>query len=138
MQKLTPETVQNIFFDCLFTKEEVKDLAPGQSPPGAVLVRGVTVSVGMHQDRLNKHKEEIKELLSQLPDAFYSNKGGGMSLLNLPFLNDETTQWGEHKSAEQLMLMGIASKLMKYCAPKEMWAALPGGVPYVVINLDGF
>ena len=137
MQELTAANVQNVFFDCLFTEDEVKDLSPGQAPDDSVLVRGVTINAGLNKTRLAKHKDEIKELLSQLHDTFFYNQGGGMSFLKLPFLKDES-QWGEHESAQQLMLLGIASGFMKYCVPESVWAALPGGVPYVVINLDGF
>lgn len=134
--KLTPENVQSILFDCLFTNEEVKDLAPGETPPDMLTVEGITATFGLNKDRLDKHKEEIKEFLSQIPDEFVQDKGGGMSFLQLPFLKDGT-QWGEHKSAHELMLLGIASKFMNYCAPRELWESLPGGVPYLMINLEG-
>lgn len=136
MQKLTSECIRKIFMDCLFTDDEVKDLKPEEIPPDAVVVCGVTTQVGFKKDRLDKHREEVKELLSQLSDDFFHNKGGGMSFLKLPFLKNGD-QWGEHVSAQELMLLGIAFKFMQ-CAPRKMWNLFPGGVPYIVVNLDGF
>lgn len=137
MQKLTPEIVQKIFFDCLFTDDEMKGINPDQAPPGAIIVLGLTMKYGLSKIRLDKHKEEIKELLSQLRDGFFHDKGGGMSFLNLPLLNDGTL-WGDYPAAHQLMLLGLASAFIEYCAPKSLWSAFPGGSPYIVINLDGF
>lgn len=133
--QLTSENVHFVFTDCLFTEEEVKDLVEGQIPENAVLVEGLTIKVGFHKERLSKHKEDIKSLLSQISDKFVHNVGGGMSFLELPSRSDGT-QWGEHPDAQELLLLGIGSKYMQYCAPQELWPMLPGGVPYVVINLD--
>lgn len=138
MQKLTSENVRNIFLDCLFTDDEIKsiNLKSEELPPDAVLVSGVTVKVGFKKARVDKHQEDIKELLTQLSDDFFQDKGGGMSFLKLPFLKDGE-QWGEHTSAQELLLLGLASKFMR-CAPREMWNLFPGGVPYIVIDLKGF
>lgn len=138
MLKLTSENVRSIFLDCLFTDDEIKDLnlKSEELPPNAVLVSGVTVQVGLHKTRLDKHQEDIKELLSQLSDDFFQDKGGGMSFLKLPFLKDGE-QWGEHTSAQELLLLGLASKFMR-CPPREMWNLFPGGTPYIVIDLNRF
>lgn len=133
--QLTPQNVRRIFSDCLFTDDEVKGLNPGEAPTNAVIVVGITMKVGLNKDRLSKHKEEIKELLSQISDAPNEE---GTSFLNIPFLKNKE-QWGEHTSAQELMILGLASSFMKYCVPSpSMWKLLPGGVPYVRINLDGF
>lgn len=132
--ELTPQNVQKVFFACLFNDDEI---IPGKTPDNAVLVEGITHKIGFHRERLESHKKEIKEFLSKLPESFFVDRGDGMSFLGLPYLPNGNL-WGDHQSAQELMLMGIGSKLMKYCAPKEMWSSLPGGVPYVVINLNGF
>ncbi len=38
---------------------------------------------------------------------------------------------------EALVVLGIASGFVKYPMPREMWSALPGGMPYIVIDLSG-
>ena len=45
--------------------------------------------------------------------------------------------WGEHRSFEALVTLGIAIGKVKYIIPEEMWVFLPGSVPYVLYQRDG-
>jgi len=45
-------------------------------------------------------------------------------------------QWGEHRNIEQLVVLGIAAKMVKYCMPRDMWGILPGGMPYIAIDTE--
>ena len=82
---------------------------------------------GFHPQRLESHKAEIKQLLAQLPHQF--NEGGGWTFLNA-CVTEAGDQWGEHRNIDQLLMLGVASKLAEYCMPREFWPVLPGGMPY--------
>ena len=125
--KLTSENVEMIFLDCLFKEDEDhSDFIPAQ---------GITSNVGFHPARLESHKEEIKSMLSELPETFMESSGGGWSFLNA-CQNANGEQWtGLHQRMEQLFQLGIAIKAAKFLMPREMWKVLPGGMPYVSVNI---
>jgi hypothetical protein len=124
--------IEEILKDCLFTKEEVE--AANGEPKNIVEAEGLFGKLGLNSDRVGKHKEEIKKILSELPDEFMEDKGGGMSFLNM--CNDkEGNQWGEHKNMDQLYILGNACGFAKFNMPREFWTAFPGGLPYIIINL---
>ena len=98
------------------------------------VAEGITLSVGFHPERLDSHEKEIVALLDELPDVFKTSTGGGMSFLQA--CNDKHgNQWtGLHQRMEQLFLLGIGIGKVKLCLPRDMWAMLPGGMPYYTIN----
>lgn len=128
MIKLTAETVEKIFIDSLFTDEETK---AGQ-PKDFIEAEGMMTRVGFHPGRLESHRQEVKELLAQLPDTFHEATGGGWSFLNACVTSDGE-QWGEHRNVDELFMLGIGLKLAKWQLPRTLWRNLPGGMPYVVI-----
>ena len=123
--KLNSETVREIFLDCLFKENENRD--------NAIMAAGITFSVGFNHTRLNKHREDIVQLLDNLKDEFKQDLGGGYSFLEACFDKDGN-HWGEHRNVEELFLLGIAIDKVEYLLPRELWMALPGGVPYLVIK----
>lgn len=125
MSILTSEKVEEIFMDCLFKE--------GEDTSNYIKAEGVIHSVGFHPGRLASHREEIKTLLGELPGAFKTSRGGGMSFLNA--CNDKHgNQWtGLHQHMEQLFQLGIAIGKVKCLLPRNMWSALPGGMPYYVV-----
>jgi hypothetical protein len=129
---LTAKAVETAFMNCLFTEEELKE---GQ-PKEFVQVDAITCHFGFHPGRLESHREEVKALLAELPDQFHAGKGGGWSFLNA-CMDRHGNQWGEHIHMEQLFALGIGLNLAKWQFPRKMWRALPGGMPYVVVNLEG-
>ena len=131
---LTAEKVEEIFMDCLFRKEEINKGIPIKEP---IKVEGLVNTFGFHPDRVKKHKEEIKSLLRELPDQFFKNGGGGWSFLNLCNTKDGEQWTGLHQRMEQLVCLGIAIGKVRYNLPRENWNILPGGVPYVSIDMDG-
>jgi hypothetical protein len=38
-----------------------------------------------------------------------------------------------HQRVEQLVQLGIAVGKIRYLLPRDMWDALPGGMPYFVV-----
>lgn len=124
--KLKADKVNSIFMDCLFKESENKD--------NFIKAEGITIKTGFHPDRLTNHKQEIEEMLQDLPDEFHLSKGGGMSFLNA-CTDKYGNQWtGFHRTMEQLFLLGMAIKKVECLMPRELWPVLPGGMPYYVVN----
>jgi hypothetical protein len=127
---LTAENVRTVFDDCLFKDEEVVNGKPVIEP---IKAEGIMATFGFHPARLESHKQEVKEMLSQLPDPFMKSKGGGWTFLNA-CMTKNGTQWGEHNTMEQLFVLGIALKICSFALPRKMWDILPGGMPYIVVE----
>jgi len=125
--KLTAKRVNEVFNNCLFREDEPHD--------NFIKADGIQISVGFHPERLDINADEIKLMLGQLDDNFKSKAGGGWTFLNM--CNDRHgRQWTDfHRTMEQLVLLGIGIKAVSYLMPKEMWPALPGGMPYIVIDI---
>jgi hypothetical protein len=120
------QRVEEILIDCL--GGENYDIA----------VEGVINTYGFSGPKLEEHTEEIRKMLWNLPKPFLptaAGGGGGWSFLNAcQDANDE--QWtGLHQRMEQLLCLGIAMGLAEWVLPKDMWPALPGGMPYVVVKV---
>ena len=110
------------FLQCLFRE--------GEDTTKNVRVEGITSIFHLHPERLEEQRELIKACLEELPPIFKE----GYSFLKL-CENKDGDQWtGMHKTCQELMVMAVGLDLMSYCLPREVWPALPGGVPYVIIN----
>lgn len=118
------EKVKKIFMDCLSKDEEVEP----------VKVEGIINTFRFHPERIKKNEKAIVEFLNELPEQFFPSKGDGWSFLNMCNTKDGEQWTGLHQRMEQLMCLGIAIGKIKYLMPREMWKALPGGMPYFVIK----
>ena len=126
---LDAQRVDEIFRDCLFQD--------GEDTTEHVVAEGIVNRFGFHPERLQSHREEVAALLDELPTEFRSSErggGGGWSFLNA--CNDRHgNQWtGLHQTMEQLVVLGVALGIVEYPLPREMWGALPGGVPFFIIK----
>ena len=123
---INAERVEVIFRNCLFRD--------GEDTREHVKAEGIMTNVGFHPVRLNGHKVEIEAMLGELPDDFKKSGGGGMSFLNA--CNDKHgNQWtGLHVRMEQLFQLGIGIGKVEIPLPRAVWHALPGGMPYYIIN----
>ena len=125
MSVLTSEHVEQVFRNCLFND--------GDDMRNHIKAEGIMLNVGFDPNKLSSHNEEIGMMLSELPAEFHQNRGGGMSFLNACY-DKHGRQWtGEHRSMEQLFLLGLAAGKVKCLLPRDMWSALPGGMPYYVV-----
>lgn len=116
------ELTQNVFRNCLFKE--------GEDTTNLVKVEGITSMFGLHSKRLEEKRELVTALLAELPEKFKE----GYTFLNF-CTTKEGEQWtGEHRVCEQLIVMAIGLELIEYCMPREMWAVLPGGVPYLIVK----
>jgi hypothetical protein len=129
------EVVGKMFVDCLYTAEEVEGLPEGEAPKGCVMIDGITTKFGLHPKRLESYRTVIADYLSQLPDSFKKSSGGGMSFLNACNLEDGTQWTGMHKRMEELFSMGIGLGIVNYALPRELWQTMPGGMPYLIIDM---
>jgi hypothetical protein len=132
MPKLEAKKVSKIFLDCLFKEEEVPD---GKAPADALIVEGVRGKFGLHKGRVETHRQEVKEMLAELPDKFHTSKGGGWTFLN-GCMDRDGNQWGEQIHVDELVVLGSALGLAHYQMPREMWHIFPGGVPYFDVDLE--
>jgi hypothetical protein len=126
--QLTGDNVRKVFLNCLFdegyTDKEVEERGK--------IVKSVMVHVGFDSAKVNKNKEHIIELLEQLPDNFRKSSGsGGWSFLEA-CMDKDNHQWGEHRSIDELLALGLAIDKIEFLAPREAWSALPGGLPYFI------
>ncbi len=132
---LTYNNLRDVTLDCLYRPEELpENPSKDNLPEGAVLSQGVMTTLVLHPERLESHREDIRSMLSQLDDSFMKSKGGGMSMLNMPFTKDGT-QYGEQRDADALFMLGQAIGCASFVLPREMWAMFPGGLPYVAVSL---
>ena len=123
---LTGDHVNDVFMDCLF-----KD---GEDTAEHIVAEGLVRTVGFHPGRIEEHRQEIHDMLAELPDEFKTSGGGGMSFLNA-CMDKHGNQWtGMHLAQEQLVQLGIAIGEVEYCLPREMWGIFPGGMPYFMVE----
>lgn len=125
--------LEEIFRLCMFKDNEVVD---GEPITPYKVGKGIMLDVGFHEGRLNKHSDEIIGMLKNLPKEFYRGSGDGMTFLNM--CNDKNgEQWtGSQQTMEQLVQLGTSLDQVEFLLDRELWAGLPGGVPYVVINME--
>lgn len=116
------ELTTNAFMDCLFKE--------GEDTTNYVKVEGLTSMFGLHPQRLEEKRELVTALFSELPANFKE----GWTFLNLCITKDGEQWTNMQRICEQLVVMAIGLELMEYCMPREMWAILPGGVPYLIIK----
>ena len=116
------ELTQTTFMDCLFKE--------GEDTTNHVKVEGITSMFGLQSQRLEEKRELVLALLAELPAEFKE----GYTFLNFCTTKDGEQWTDEHRVCEQLIVMAIGLDLMSYCMPREMWAFLPGGVPYLIIK----
>ncbi len=122
--------VDEVFRDCLFRNDEIKDGKPILEPK---VVDGVLNKVGFHPERILTYKEQIIGWLNELSDDFKVGKGGGMSFLNACNTKDDEQWTGMHQRMDQLFCLGMGIDKVQYQMPREMWSSLPGGMPYLAI-----
>ncbi len=131
MQKLEPtpliaDRVAEIFKDALATQEELDNQK-------AVIADVLIGRVGLVMERIEPHREEIGGMLKQLPDEFQKDGGQGGSFLNACY-DKHGRQWtGLHARMAELFALGMVTEQVTMPLPREMWGALPGGMPYYTV-----
>lgn len=132
---IDPVAVETIFMDCLYRDGEIIGEAV---PIDRVRVQGVISDFGFHPERLESHREEVHAILELLPIEFQSRKtggGGGWSFLQGCVDKNGTLWTGLQRRVEQLLVLGVGLGYVTWQFPRDMWSILPGGMPYLEINL---
>lgn len=125
---IAADRVHEIFINCLFKDEEVENGVPIDK---TIMVEGIVATYGFNSNRVSTYKEEISSMLDNMDITFKK----GWSFLNLCFDKNENQWTGSHRIMEQLMCLGMAIGKIHFCTTdRDIWTALPGGMPYIVIN----
>jgi hypothetical protein len=131
--------LDEIFFDCLFTPEEMPSAR--DIPEGTILVEGVVAKFGLHPQRLASHRAEVAAMLAELPDSFHYHEGqsGGVGDSFLRACQDKGGElWtDQHRRVEQLVVLGLGLGMVLYLLPRGLWDLLPGGMPMLVVDTSG-
>lgn len=128
------EKLNQMFLDCFPAAGVGKEVLRDKSK--YVVVQGISARFGFDKAKLAAHAPEVRSMLEQLPVKFRpasEGGGGGASFLEMP-LTEGGEQWGEHINCEQLLSLALGLGWAEYCLPREMWSALPGGMPYVALK----
>lgn len=126
------ERIREAVRDCMITEEEEKALGSGVAAVDVMMVDGIVRQFGLHVGRLETHRAEVAGWLSELPVVFREDVGGGWSFLQA-CVDKDGHQWGEHVDMEMLFVLGVGLGLAKSLFPRDMWPALPGGMPYYAV-----
>lgn len=122
--KLTAENVESTFKSCLAENHKAD----------GVVVDGVIIKAKFNTNAISEHKKDIQDMLTQLPNEFQYDGGGGWSFLNM-CTDRHGNQWtGFHRTMDMLVCLGIAAGFVRFLLPREMWNIMPGGMPYLVIT----
>lgn len=122
---LTAAHVWAVVWKCLFKQGE--DIAD------RIVVEGIAHNVDLHRGRIEQHRQEIHDMLAELPDAFKTHAGPGESFPLMCF-DRRGNQWATlHITMEQLVQLGIAIGEVEYTVPRDDWKNFPGG-PYIMVK----
>ena len=133
--ELTESNVNTIFAQCLLAQEPLEESEPPASPPPHhTLVDGILHRFLFDTHALELHLEDIGAMLTQLPDQFHADSGGGWSFIN-SCDNKYGGQWADyHSTMEKLWCLGIAVGKARYSMPRDLWPSLYAGMPYLAVT----
>lgn len=118
---LTHQNVEEVFKDCLANTTEYT-------------LKGVCIEVAFNREKIAEHEQDIMQMLMQLPIQFHRPGGCGWSFLNM-CIDRDGNQWTDyHQTQDKLVCLGRAIGAVEFLMPRDFWKALPGGMPYIVIN----
>jgi len=121
---IDPERVKELYGECLLNDAD-----------DPVDVEGIVHPCRFSKAKLAEHHDEIGNILAQLPDTFKVGHGGGWSFLNVCQDRDGNLWTGFHWTCEMLVQLGIGTGQAKWLGDRELWAAFPNGMPYVIVKV---
>ena len=129
---LTTDRVRTVYAKC-FRPEGSKALH-------RVTVEGWLLRHTFSVRWLQTHREDIIRMLLCLPEGLRADEGNGGTIGLMVLRGQQTKEvWTKDMSdVEKLLALGLASGLMSFCAPRNRWASLPGGFPYVRVEITKF
>lgn len=98
--------------------------------------RSVEVSsLRWHREMLDGARPTILRMLRGLPKEFRNESGGGLSMTRID-RREDGSEWDENGLPCCLLLaMALATGYAKISTPRELWDAMPGGLPYIELHL---
>ena len=105
---------------------------------GGIRVEAWMLAHTFSSKQLDKHREDIIKMLLALQPGYRTDIKGGGSVVSMIFRGDNSMWTDDHTDIEKLLALGLALNLVSFCAPRDKWAALPGGLPYVRIEITRF
>lgn len=126
---LTSQNVDTVFRSCLWSEEDVKMFSREELIKRSILIKGVVINIGFRPEGIEKHRESIILMLSDLSADFDS----GSSFL-LAAQDKFGNMWGEHRNVDQLICLGLAIDRIEFMMERELWDLFPGGVPYFKVK----
>lgn len=124
--ELNAENVDKIFMECLHD--------PGENADGAPIAEAIKLRVCFNPIRLKANEGSIRELLNFIHPNFHKSKGGGWTFLNFCLDRDGDTWTGLHQIMDKLLALGLATEMITFTMSREMWSALPEGMPFLTID----
>lgn len=118
--QLTPQNVNDVFKACLYKKNE--------DTSQAIDVESITMKIKFNPNRLKENYDNIRSML----DRLHPNFKKGWTFLNMCDDKDGRQWTGSQADMDKLLALGLAINKLTYMLPREVWPALPGGVPYVI------
>ena len=112
---------------------EIFNAACSNETKDVIICSGIMGDYALKKSVLEEHKNEIYDMLMELPTPFRKSDGGGYSFLCACNTKDGELWTGLHEVMERLFVLGIGIDKVKELLPRECWFALPGGMPYYMI-----
>lgn len=103
-------------------------------PKGTLAFDGIAFRARYSAEKIAEHREEIREMLMELPEQFRETGGKGWSFLNACYDRHGELWTGEHRNMAYLFTLGQAANLVLCQFPRILWEALPGQMPYYLIK----
>lgn len=128
---LSSENVEEILSYCI---ADIPSCTNGEEYADLIISHGITSDFLFSKKRLEVMKPFISSMCDELPKEFKPSGGGGYTFLNACTDKNGRLWTGMHHIMEMLFVMGNAIGKTAYLLPREIWAALPGGVPYLIVN----
>ncbi len=134
MPLINADRVNELFMSCHWTPEEMVGKSEPELVEKSIVVKTITVWVGFNPERVQAVRAEVGAMLLNLdPDFLESSPAAGMTFLRA--VGDKNMElWGDQRTADRLMALGMALGWVSFPLPREAWSALPGSVPYVVVH----
>lgn len=103
-----------------------------------VTVEGWLLKHTFSVPQLHRSRETIIRMLLCLPEGLRADVGRGGTVGIMAMRNDNTPWSVDMADIEKLLALGLASGLMSFCTIRDRWANLPGGLPYVRVDITQF
>jgi hypothetical protein len=105
---------------------------------GRVTITGWLLRHTFSVRQLQRDREEIIRMLLCMQAGFRTDERGGGSV-GAAIVREDGQLWTNDMSdVEKLISVGMALGLVEFCAPRDRWGSLPGGLPYVRVMISRF